>query len=84
MADRFRTRELDDVVNAYIASRGRAQFLSIAHGLRAIRTLMPLHGISDEQLANMIAAAAIAQGFPISFDGHVDSNRQASARSSHR
>lgn len=72
MASIFPIRKIEDVVDAYVVSRGRSHFLSIAHALRAIRTLMPSSSISDRELADMVAISAIERSVPVFFDGRVD------------
>lgn len=69
MGSQFNARTAESAAAAYATSRANSQFLSIAHGIRAIRTLMPSCEASDRELADMIAAAAIIHGTPVSFDG---------------
>lgn len=47
MASTFHTITLEKAAEAYVLSRGKAHFLSIAQAIRAIRTLMPACKATD-------------------------------------
>lgn len=74
------TRSLDDLAAAYVASRGKASFLSVTLAVRAVRTLMPTCEATDEELADIIASAAIEQGTPVAFDFDVSPDKSGIAK----
>jgi hypothetical protein len=76
MASQFFTeRRIEDVAAAYVAARSKSSFLSINQAIRAIRTLMPACELSDRELADMVASAAVRQFIPVSFDGHTEGRK---------
>ncbi|MBZ9743222.1 MULTISPECIES: hypothetical protein [unclassified Mesorhizobium] len=64
----FHRVTVEKATEAYVLSRGRARFLSIARAIRAIRTFMPACGATDRELEGMLAAACIVHGIPVTFD----------------
>jgi hypothetical protein len=68
MTNAFHTVTLEKAAEAYVLSRGKAQFLSIAQAIRAIRTLMPACRATDRELEALLAAASIVHGVPVAFD----------------
>ncbi|TPI30493.1 hypothetical protein FJ414_24515 [Mesorhizobium sp. B3-1-6] len=68
MTNAFHSVTVEKATEAYVLSRGRAQFLSISQAIRAIRTLMPACRTSDHELEGMLAAACIVHGIPVAFD----------------
>jgi hypothetical protein len=59
---------IERAAEAYVRSRGKAHFLSIAQAIRAIRTLMPDCKATDHELEEILAEACIARGVPVAFD----------------
>ncbi|MER8623092.1 hypothetical protein [Mesorhizobium sp. M1143] len=68
MTNTFHTVSVEGAAEAYVLSRGRAGFLSIAQAIRAIRTLMPACRATDRELEEMLADACIAHRVPVAFD----------------
>ncbi|MEI9401750.1 hypothetical protein [Mesorhizobium argentiipisi] len=68
MTNAFHSITVERATEAYVLSRGKARFLSIAKAIRAIRTLMPTCKASDRQLEEMLAAASIVHGVAVAFD----------------
>ncbi|RRI01125.1 hypothetical protein EH240_15625 [Mesorhizobium tamadayense] len=68
MTNTFHTVTVESATEAYVLSRGKARFLSIAQAIRAIRTLMPACMLTDHELEEMLAEACIAHGVPVAFD----------------
>ncbi|RWO02293.1 hypothetical protein [Mesorhizobium sp.] len=69
MTNTFHTVTVESAAEAYVLSRGKARFLSIAQAIRAIRTLMPVCKATDAELEAMLAATCIVHGVPVAFDG---------------
>ncbi|AMX99013.1 hypothetical protein AB0V79_27995 [Mesorhizobium ciceri] len=59
---------IERAAEAYVLSRGKARFLSIAQAIRAIRTLMPACKATDRELEELLAAASIIHGVRVAFD----------------
>jgi hypothetical protein len=68
MTNTFHTVTVERAAEAYVLSRGKARFLSIAQAIRAIRTLMPACKATDHELEEMLAAACVIHGVPVAFD----------------
>ncbi|MGX9574018.1 hypothetical protein [Mesorhizobium sp. f-mel] len=68
MTNTFHTVTVERAAEAYVLSRGRARFLSIAQAIRAIRTLMPACNATDCQLEEILAAECIIHSVPVVFD----------------
>ncbi|TPJ31619.1 hypothetical protein [Mesorhizobium sp. B2-7-2] len=68
MTNTFQSVTVEKATEAYVLSRGRACFLSIAQAIRAIRRLMPACRATDHELEEMLAAACIVHGVPVAFD----------------
>ncbi|TPK89185.1 hypothetical protein FJ934_00960 [Mesorhizobium sp. B2-4-12] len=68
MTNTFHTITVEKAAEAYVLSRGRARFLSIAQAIRAIRTLMPACKATDRELEDLLAAACIVHDVPVAFD----------------
>ncbi|MBZ9886050.1 hypothetical protein LB535_27310 [Mesorhizobium sp. CA10] len=68
MTNTYRTVTVEKAAEAYVLSRGKAGFLSIAQAIRAIRTLMPDCRASDRELEEMLATACIVHSVPVAFD----------------
>jgi hypothetical protein len=68
MANAFHNVTVETAAEAYVLSRGKARFLSIAQAIRAIRTLMPACQAPDHQLEEILAEACIVHGVPVAFD----------------
>jgi hypothetical protein len=62
-------KSTQDAAEAYVRSRRNSQILSTERAIRAIRTLMPKCTATDRELADMLAALAVARGLCVSFDG---------------
>jgi hypothetical protein len=66
---KYEERMLDKVVDQYLASRrNRDRPLSMAHAVRAVRSVLPRPDVTDEELGQLIATVAVAQGHNIAFD----------------
>ncbi|MER8884771.1 hypothetical protein [Mesorhizobium sp. M0678] len=68
MTNTFHTVTVERAAEAYVLSRGKAHFLSIAQAIRAIRTLMPACKATDRELEELVGAACIIHGVPVAFD----------------
>ncbi|BCG88290.1 hypothetical protein MesoLj113c_44000 [Mesorhizobium sp. 113-3-9] len=68
MAHAFHSVTVEKAAEAYVRSRGKAGFLSIALAIRAIRTLMPACKATDHELEELLAEACIAHRVPVAFD----------------
>ncbi|PDQ21695.1 hypothetical protein CN311_07675 [Mesorhizobium sanjuanii] len=68
MTSAFQNVTVERAAEAYVRSRGRARFLSMAQAIRAIRTLMPACKATDRELEGLLAAASIVHGVPVAFD----------------
>lgn len=65
----FQERSVEKVIEQYVESRRDSPWpISTTYALRAIRTVLPRCGLSDRQLADMVAAFAIRKGRDVSFD----------------
>jgi hypothetical protein len=65
----FQERSVAKVIEQYVESRrNNPSPISTGYALRAIRTVLPRCGLSDRQLADMIAASAIRKRQNVSFD----------------
>jgi hypothetical protein len=69
------------VAEAYVLSRGKARFLSIAKAIRAIRTLMPASKATDHELEELLAESCIAHGVPVAFDTAMAGSSETRLRS---
>ncbi|MER9332843.1 hypothetical protein NKJ06_02280 [Mesorhizobium sp. M0293] len=68
MTNTFHTVTVERAAEAYVLSRGKARFLSIAQAIRAIRTLMPACRATDGELEELLAVASFIHGIPVAFD----------------
>ena len=68
MSHTFHTVTVEGAAEAYVLSRGKARYLSIAQAIRAIRTLMPACKATNDELEEMLAAACVVHGVPVAFD----------------
>ena len=68
MVHAFQTVTVERAAEAYVLSRRKARFLSMAMAIRAIRTLMPACTATDQMLEELFAEACIAHGVPVAFD----------------
>ena len=65
--------EISDIVGQYVLSRRAAgRPLSIASALTAIRTVDGKAAVTDRELSDMIAAAAVARGMSVDFDSGIE------------
>ena len=65
--------EISDIVGQYVLSRRTAgRPLSIASALTAIRTVDGKAAVTDRELSDMIAAAAVARGMSVDFDSGIE------------
>lgn len=76
MTHTFHTVTVERAAEAYVLSRGKARFLSIAQAIRAIRTLMPVCQATDRELEALLAAASIVHGVPVAFDARTASGAE--------
>lgn len=57
------------LVAMYVAAKKRRQFsLSTRKAIRALRAVLPACNMSDEELANIVANAAVEAGLAVEFD----------------
>ncbi len=68
MTNTFHTVTVRRTAEAYVLSRGKTRFLSIAEAIRDVRTLMPACKATDPELEAMLAATCILHGVPVAFD----------------
>ncbi|PBB65288.1 hypothetical protein CK228_28935 [Mesorhizobium sp. WSM4312] len=68
MTNSFHTVTVERAADAYVRSRGKARFLSIAQAIRAIRTLLLACKATDPELEEILAAACILHSIPVAFD----------------
>lgn len=68
MTNTFHTITVEKAAEAYVLSRGKARFVSIAQAICAIRTLMPACRATDRELEELLATASIIHGVPVAFD----------------
>lgn len=64
----FVSRTLPSVIENYLDRRKSAMPLSVSDALKALRAAMPHLALSDRELADMFAAAAIARRRDVAFD----------------
>lgn len=64
----FQERSIEKVIEQYVHSCKEHRPISTTYTLRAIRSVLPRCGLSDRQLADMVAAFAIRQGRNVAFD----------------
>jgi len=65
------SRGIHDLIAQYVAIKGRrTEIVSLAHAKKAIRQFDGLAILSDEELDQLIARAAIKAGLPVAFDNH--------------
>lgn len=63
------SRSIQDVVDQYIASRrSKLTPISTADATRAIKSVLPTSSVSDRELENLIALAAVHRGLALHFD----------------
>ena len=68
MTNTFHAITVRRTAEAYVLSRGKTRFLSIAEAIRDVRTLMPACKATDHELEEMLATACVAHGVPVAFD----------------
>ncbi|AGB42775.1 hypothetical protein LB524_05140 [Mesorhizobium sp. ESP6-5] len=68
MTNSFHSITVERAAEAYVLSRGKARFLSIAQAIRAIRTLIPACRATDGELEELLATASLVHGVPVAFD----------------
>ena len=65
-------RPAEQIVVEYVETRGASSIpIYTSHALRALRTVMPGCGLTDRELTDLVAAAAIRSGRDVAFDGAV-------------
>jgi hypothetical protein len=57
-----------DIARQYVASRTNLYPVSTAEAVGLIRLIMPQSDLSDREIADLVAAAAIEAGHSVSFD----------------
>lgn len=73
----FQERSISHVVDQYVESRRNPEWpISTGSALVAIRTVLPNCGLSDQQLAEMVAASAIRRGRNVAFDRTVETGNR--------
>jgi hypothetical protein len=66
---KYEERMLDKVVYQYLASRRtRDRPLSVLGAVKAVRSVLRCPDTTDEELGQLIATVAVAQGYNIAFD----------------
>ena len=68
MTTTFQTVTVESAAEAYVRSRGKARFLSIAQAIRAIRTMFPACRATARELEEILAAACVLHSIPVAFD----------------
>lgn len=68
----FAERALSQLVQHYVDTRRAIEPVSTRHALVALRTILPNCTLTDRELADLVAAAAIRRRLNISFDGGQD------------
>jgi hypothetical protein len=68
MTHTFHSLTVEKAAEAYVLSRSKGRFMSMAQAIRAIRTLMPDCMAADEELERLLTTICDAHGVPISFD----------------
>jgi hypothetical protein len=64
-------RTVENVAEAYVASRGKSRFVSTTLAIRAIRTVLPTCEATDRDITDIIAATSIRHNIPVAFDGTI-------------
>ena len=73
MVDEFTTRRLQKLVDHYVETRSRRHdFISTQAAHRALSQIMPLPGVSERALDDLIADRALARGLVVCFDREVE------------
>jgi DeoR/GlpR family transcriptional regulator of sugar metabolism len=62
-------RDLQALVQQYVVTRHKFGAVSISRAGRALRTVMPRCPLEGRELADAIAARAVAEGYAVHFDG---------------
>lgn len=65
------------VARDYVGSRQRTRPISISQAVHAIRTVLPECPLTDRELSDLAAGAAIESGFTVHFDLRADSPARA-------
>ncbi|TPJ30234.1 hypothetical protein [Mesorhizobium sp. B2-7-2] len=68
MTNAFHAITVEEAAEAYVRSRAKGRFLSVAQAIRAIRILMPACRVSDRELEEMLAAVCVVHSVPVAFD----------------
>ena len=63
---------LESTIEQYVLSRRSGRMVSTCHAIRALRMVMSDCALSDPQLTDLIAKAAVEHGLNVSFDGNPD------------
>ncbi|RWP95768.1 hypothetical protein [Mesorhizobium sp.] len=66
---------VESFAEAYVAARGKSQFVSTTLVIRAVRTLLPACAATDREIADIIAAASIRRHLPVALDGITSTNK---------
>ena len=64
MTTTFQTVTVESAAEAYVRSRGKARFLSIAQAIRAIRTMFPACRATDREWKRFWLRHASSTAFP--------------------
>ncbi|MDF3214729.1 hypothetical protein EN962_00725 [Mesorhizobium sp. M7A.F.Ca.CA.001.09.2.1] len=64
MTNSFHTVTVEKAAEAYVLSRGRVRFLSMAQAIRTIRTLMSACKATERELEELLAAASFVHACP--------------------
>ncbi|MBS3647247.1 hypothetical protein KEU06_01225 [Pseudaminobacter sp. 19-2017] len=68
------------IITHYVDTRrNKSNPLSVAGAIKAIRMVAPHCHLSDRELADLVAVAAIGRGFTIDFDGLPDESPSRAA-----
>lgn len=60
-----RQRTIPGAIEAFLTASTRSEPLSLASGVRAVRSALPTCELADSELAELIATHAVARGFPV-------------------
>ncbi|RVA35954.1 hypothetical protein EN935_03325 [Mesorhizobium sp. M7D.F.Ca.US.004.03.1.1] len=59
---------VEKAAEAYVMSRSKGRFMSMAQAIRTISTVMPDCMATDHELERLLAKTCDARGVPVSFD----------------
>lgn len=66
------SRHPSEIATEFVRTRSGFRLISTADGVLAVRAELPKCPLSDHELANLIAGAALASGANVSFEKEID------------